>query len=866
MTITDSMGCVHFDSAFVNQPSNNLSLSLSTSNYNGYAISCFGGNNGEIYANANGGTGSLTYSWGNDTITNLTEGVYSLTITDSMGCSLTDSVYLSSPNPLNSSYSQTNVLCNGDSTGTAIVIFSGGVTDYLLSWTSYTYPLINGLNTFVTPVGVPAGIYPYSVTDINGCMHFDTITITEPTAITVSSSTTNVSCNGGNDGTATLTASGGSGTLTPNWGSNNPTALSAGTYTYTITDANLCIDSGSVTINEPDTLHLNLYATHLSCYNACDGEITSQVSGGVYPYHYSWSNGDTSNNISSLCSGIYSLNAVDQNGCSIFNSISLSEPSEIIISIDSIINASVYNGNDGAIYISPSGGVGNNYSYIWNGPNGYTSFNDDISSLYSGDYIITISDSANCFAVDTIFVSQPSSLSISLDSSINLLCFGECNGELYITADGGDSVYTYLWTGPNGFTSTDEDLDSLCYGTYELMLSDTTESIYMTFTITQPAELNIITSADTALCYGGTAQANAYCYGGQYPYQTIWSNGDTSLITYLNAGAHYVNVIDGNGCSTIDSVIILQNDSMTIGSNSLDVSCYGLSNGSVEINVLSGGSAPYMYSNDNGQNFQSDSTFVNLAPGTSTYVIMDANGCTSVFSTTISEPQELVTSISSTDVSCYGSCDGTAIAIINGGTPPYTENWGALDQDSLCAGLVNLIVQDNNNCLSTTSIVITEPNPIIVSITAINNILNANTGFMFYQWLDENGDPILGATSSSLIANSQGQYAVEVTDSNFCTETSEYINLIIESIDEVNNNNIVVYPNPTQGWATIEIKDHLNGKMQIINTVGEVISIIHHDELYDKKEIINLTNYSKGVYIIQLINNQTIINHKLILQ
>ena len=109
----------------------------------------------------------------------------------------------------------------------------------------------------------------------------------------------------------------------------------------------------------------------------------------------------------------------------------------------------------------------------------------------------------------------------------------------------------------------DEDLDSLCTGTYELTLSDSSNSVFASFTITQPSQLQIITNADTALCYGGLAQATAYSYGGQYPYTTTWDVGSSSITTYLNAGLHYVNVIDANGCSATDSILIIQNDSMS---------------------------------------------------------------------------------------------------------------------------------------------------------------------------------------------------------------------------------------------------------------------------------------------------------------
>ena len=193
---------------------------------------------------------------------------------------------------------------------------------------------------------------------------------------------------------------------------------------------------------------------------------------------------------------------------------------------------------------------------------------------------------------------------------------------------------------------------------------------------------------------------------------------------------------------------------------------------------------------------------------------MDANGCLVSSVGTIIQPPLLTVLINSTDVSCYQSCDGTATAIINGVTGNYYEDWGSLDPDSLCAGLVNLIVQDDNGCLATSSAVITEPNPIIVSITNNNGVLEATPGFLFYQWLDGNGNPILGATSQYFTPTTQGQYAVQVTTSDLCTKISDYINLIIESISTIHNN-ISIYPNPTNGIVTIETNEYIQGDIRL---------------------------------------------------
>ena len=444
-------------------------------------------------------------------------------------------------------------------------------------------------------------------------------------------------------------------------------------------------------------------------------------------------------------------------------------------------------------------------------------------------------------------------------------------GQINITPSGGDSSYTYLWNGPNGFTSSSEDLNNLCAGNYELILSDSSSSVTSTFTINQPAQLQTITNADTAICYGGLFKHLPFSYGGQAPYITSWDIGSSSIITFLSAGVHYVNVIDANGCTATDSVLIVQNDSITLNSISTPVSCYGLTDGIIEINHISGGTPPFEYSNNNGLSFQNSNIFSNLSPELNNFTISDANGCENSISDIINEPSELVITLSSIPVSCFDDCDGTIIGSVNGGLAPYTYSLdgnsfqNSNTFDNLCAGLHNITVKDNNNCLSTNSTVISEPAPVIVTISVNGIYLEATTGFVSYQWLDDNGSFILGANSQNYLPSNVGEYSVEVTDQNGCTGTSNTINYIIESLNS-ESTILSIYPNPTSNWITIETQENIKNDINIINVIGETVYTISKDKFSDNYEMINLSNLPKGSYIIQLINSQSIINHKIILR
>ena len=876
----DSNGCSFSDTVILTQPSNGLSLNLISSNYNGYGISCPSALNGFINTSVSGGLGSVSYLWSTsdttNSISNLFAGTYSLTITDSTGCSLTDSVSLDEPSQITALSTISDVLCNGDSTGSATVIFAGGVPDYLLGWNGFTYPLIGGLNVFTTPIGVPAGVYPFSVSDLNGCTLLDTITINEPNPISTINSISdyngfNVSCFNDSNANVSFQINGGTspyqfyfnGLLDSTLFVDN---LSAGIYTDSIIDANGCIFTENLVISQPSEITTNLISNDISCYGNCDGFIGAIVSGGVAPYSYTWSNDSTLTNdtIINLCEGNYFVNIIDNNGCLISDTSNVMEPELIIFSIDSVVDVSIYSGNDGLIISSATGGYGS-FIFSWQGPNGYFSNSSSPTNLYSGTYYATISDSAGCIVTDSVFIDQPSSLTSNLDTIINTLCFSACDGSIYITPDGGDSIYFYYWTGPNGFISFSEDLDSLCAGTYTLFLSDTTDTLSYTYEVREPSQLEITMTADTITCYGGSATISAYPFGGTNPYFILWQDSSTTTSTIVQAGLYNVQVVDDNGCTKIDSITISQPDSISLSANVIDISCNGLSDGSVSISVDSGGTYPFYYSDNNLVSSQASNTFDNLGPGSITISVIDQNSCTNQFTATINEPSLITVSVSTTDASCYDACDGTASATAFGGTTPYTQSYFGNNPSSLCAGLYNLVITDNNGCQSAESFTIGEPNPVTVNVWQDVGTLMSESGFVSYQWLDENGNLISGANSSTFTPLSSGNYFVQVTDSSGCSGTSVAIYFEgISSVDDILNS-ITLYPNPTSGEIFISTSDQVE-KISILNVSGLNMLEISLDDITDRKIKLDLHEYSQGIYFVKISFQDRHIVRRFILQ
>ena len=228
----------------------------------------------------------------------------------------------------------------------------------------------------------------------------------------------------------------------------------------------------------------------------------------------------------------------------------------------------------------------------------------------------------------------------------------------------------------------------------------------------------------------------------------------------------------------LDTIILSNPDSISLQASISDVSCYGLQDAVVGINVTNGGTTPYLYSANNGINNQPSSIFYNIGAGSYTYLVSDANGCSNEIHLTVNQPDSFYNSFLLTNTSCYGECDGIAITTIAGGTPPYSQDWGGVTSSALCAGYYNVTITDFNGCIITNGVTITEPNPIIVNIWQNGTNIEATSGFNTYQWYDDANNAIVGATTNIFVPTIQGEYYVQVTDSNGCSINS--YNILVE--------------------------------------------------------------------------------------
>ncbi|ACU07648.1 PKD domain containing protein [Flavobacteriaceae bacterium 3519-10] len=441
--------------------------------------------------------------------------------------------------------SQTNVSCFGGSNGSATVTAANG-PGLTYNWSPGNPP---GDGT-PSVTGLTAGNWTCTVTNACGNSNSVTISITEPQALTATQSQTNITCNGGNNGSATINVSGGAGSYTYSWapfGGNAATAsnLTAGSYTVTVTDANNCSTQRSFTITAPSALTATQSQTNITCSGGNNGSASVSVSGGAGTYTYAWAPfGGNAATASNLAAGNYTVTVTDANNCSIQRSFTITAPTAITAT-QSQTNITCSGGSNGSATINVSGGAGA-YSYLW-APSGGTGAT--ASNLTEGSYTVTVTDANNCSIQRNFTISAPPALTAT-QSQTNNNCSNSSTGSATVNVSGGAGEYSYLWAPSGGTGATASNLTA---GTYTVTVTDANScSIQRSFTITAPTALTATQSQTDVTCNNsnnGTATVAVSGGTGSYTYAWFPSGGNGPAATGLAPGFYIVFISDANGCS-----------------------------------------------------------------------------------------------------------------------------------------------------------------------------------------------------------------------------------------------------------------------------------------------------------------------------
>ena len=380
-------------------------MSATTSQTN---ISCNGGSNGTASIVVTGGTAPYTYSWSPSggtaaTASGLAAGTYTVTVTDANACTITRTVTITQPTAISGTTVVTNIACNGGSTGAINLTPTGGSAPYTFNW--------GGGITTEDRTGLSAGTYTVTITDANGCTGTVNATVTQPTAMSATVSQTNVSCNSGSNGTASIVVTGGTAPYTYSWSPSGGTAatasgLAAGAYTVTVTDANACTITRTVTITQPTAMSAMTAQTNISCNGGSNGTASIVVTGGTAPYTYSWSpSGETAATATGLSAGTYTVTVTDANACTITRTVTITQPASAVSGTTVVTNIACNGGSTGAINLTPTGGTAP-YTFNWGG--GITT--KDRTGLAAGTYTVTITDANGCTGTVTATVTQSSAV------------------------------------------------------------------------------------------------------------------------------------------------------------------------------------------------------------------------------------------------------------------------------------------------------------------------------------------------------------------------------------------------------------------------------------------------------------------------
>jgi hypothetical protein len=731
----------------------------------------------------------------------LSAGTYTVTITDNKGCIAANTVTITEPNLLVVNITATDsVDCNGGSDGGANITVSGGTSPYTYTWVNVASDTVS---TAMNPEGVlAAGNYTVTVKDSLGCIASADTTILEPNGLMLTMSSDSVLCTGGSTGSASVAVTGGTGLYTYLW-SNGATGsiinnVAAGEYIVTVTDANGCTKKDTIDVFEPALLEITSYAVrNVNCFGGSDGTVAVKTTGGTGTKTFEIKTGSsgyvgTTDSTTNMYAGVYMIRVTDANGCMDSVLVTVIEPALLIATIASSTNVSCKDGENGTSSVTIAGG-NTPYSVSWS--NGDTGMMAD--SLSAGTYTVTITDNKGCIATNTVTITEPNLLVVNITATDSVDCNGGSDGGANITVSGGTSPYTYTWVNVASDTvSTAMNPEGvLAAGNYTVTVKDSLGCIASAdTTILEPNGLMLTMSSDSVLCTGGsTGSASVAVTGGTGLYTYLWSNGATgSIINNVAAGEYIVTVTDANGCTKKDTIDVFEPALLEITSYAVrNVNCFGGSDGTVAVKTTGGtGTKTFeIKTGSSGYVGTTDST-TNMYAGVYMIRVTDANGCMDSVLVTVIEPALLIATIaSSTNVSCKDGENGTSSVTIAGGNTPYSVSWSNGDTgmmaDSLSAGTYTVTITDNKGCIATNTVTITEPNLLVVNITATdsvdcnggsdggaNIIVSGGTSPNTYTWVNAASDTISTAKNPVGVL-AAGNYTVTVKDSLGCVASAD---------------------------------------------------------------------------------------------
>lgn len=780
---SDAIACTDTSYFTITEPADKITIHLDSKE----DLKCKDVPTGKANLSTTFGANPLNYIWSDAGLgasrSDLSATSYRVVVVDDNGCK--DSVDFNLTQPATAIKGSvdnfTMPLCFGNTNGTAVISATGGTPGYTYLWND---PNNDSTKNDATRTDLGSRNYSITYTDANGCTDVVAFNLLQPQKLMPSIVLQNnnpvpasVPCFGDElpikviytGGTNPITLYAWDGGFIP----DNTTSLNAGAgiYKVTLTDNNNCIDSAKITITQPNKLNTSLSVMNPILCNGLTGKIKSTTVGGVSPYTYAWSHGETTANTGNVITGAYSLVVTDDNGCTDTDNITLTQPDTIIHTIK--IDADVcYDVTKGTLSVEASGGtISSEYSYLWS--TGET--NDTIINLTPQIYTVSVTDDNSCTVSSSIDLTLINDYKVSFEMS-PVLCVGQSNGSAIATPVNGTAPYLFSWS--NGIT--DSTISNVTAGKYIIDITDgngchAIDSIIVT---TIPSVTIQSSGITETTCNGAIGSAWVKVTAGTTPYSYLWNTAETvDSVINKPVGTYSVTVTDKNGCSTFKSLFVNDTSSLKVKASTLQnkIRCAGRADGEATA-VATFGTLDYTFLWSNGT---VGNTASNLVAGTYYIEATDNNGCKAVDSIKFIEENVFRIIIrDSSMITCFGGNDGWALVNAEGGIAPYTILWNNSATTNLNSGLTagtySATITDANACSLQDEIIITQPTQLTNTIDNVTDIkckgicdatsralVSGGVAPYSYTWTS-------GETDSMAVALCGGKQYIDIIDAHGC--------------------------------------------------------------------------------------------------
>jgi hypothetical protein len=873
VTVTVPNGCTSTASATVNQDAVPPAVAVAA---NPAVLSCAQLTT-TLVATTNGPNNTCIWSGpgivsGNNSFTATANqlGVYTATITNpTNGCTASASVSVTQDVTLPVAViAPPPTLTPSNPTATLDGTASSQGATFSYAWSSNNGGnIVSGVNTLTPTVNAP-GSYCLTVTNVsNGCTASACVNVAQDVGIPLSVSVTgsNVSCFGGQNGTATAFATGGNGVYAYAWSNGGTTAqitnLAVGTYTVTVTDGLNNTATASITLSQPSSsVQVSVLATNETSSGGANGTATATPTGGTPGYSFVWNTGATTSAINALAPATYTVTVTDANGCTAQQSAVVSA---FVCTLAGTLNTSQITcagQNNGSIGVNLTNAT-SPLVYQWSTGGSVV---PQIGNLPPGTYTVTVSDATNCSVVLTTTITEPAPLVASANATPQS-SVGVNDGTAQVSASGGTGAYAYIWSN----AATTASIGGLAPGTYTATVTDAngcTTSASATVNAAN-CNLNVSATATNVACFGqNSAVITATAVGNAAPFQYLWYNGSSATtIGNLPAGVYTVTVTDAQGCVATTFATVTQPEVLVFQIETIiNVVCAGDTNGSATWSVL-GGTQPYQVTWPGA----GGGTMPNLGVGIYTFTVTDANGCTATDDAVIVAVDTVPPTIACPDnlIECdYGLpveyVLPTAQDNCGLNTSAVTQIAGDPSGSFFFEGVNTQVFQvaDNQGNTATCSFTITiHPVPDVALVSAVNDTNGSGTGSIdvtpiggtqpyLFVW-EKDGQEY--ATSEDLTGLSQGVYLLTMIDANGCAVTLSAITIdnVVGTDALAYDTEVSVVPNPAHDIFSLKIKNVEAAQVAVVDRWGRTLHVVRGQ---DCTRPIRIDGLPTGVYLVRM--------------